>query len=405
MSDSEQLPTGKASIEASHGITPAPISPEPAEPSTYGPGIEGVREAANDLSRERQPPDSDEPVERFLEWKSGPKAGQRVDLKAEHMSLTAETAAKTLSEVHRTEDAIEAHTNLSELAREVDLARSQLAGQPPPDAPVADATTAQPAEAPQPEYGEQPSGLDPEVSAALQNPKVRAAIEASVAPAEQARQQYAAATAQVAGMLVAELAADLPEIIGLPPEQRMVGLQILQKQQPERYAAFEAKAARIQQVVNAQLQNNAFEAHQRQEQYKQWAKAQDKALEAKVPEIANDSDMKVSRAALKSLKDVGYTEEELAAAWNGQPFSMRDHRAQLLIWKASRYDQIQATAHANPASRGNIPAVQRPGIAPSPGERSAVDLSELRNEFKKATGNRQLQLGARLTRLQRESRR
>ena len=42
---------------------------------------------------------------------------------------------------------------------------------------------------------------------------------------------------------------------------------------------------------------------------------------------------------------------------------------------------------------------------PSAGERSHVDLTELRNEFKKASGNEQLKLGARLQRLQRESRR
>ena len=93
-------------------------------------------------------------------------------------------------------------------------------------------------------------------------------------------------------MLVAELSADLPEILSLPPEQRLVGLQILQKQQPERFAALEARAGRIQAVMNAQAQNNAVEAHQRQEQYKQWAKSQDAALEAKVPEIANDPDMR-----------------------------------------------------------------------------------------------------------------
>jgi hypothetical protein len=72
---SEELATGHEFVEASHGLKPAPIEPEPAEPSTYGPGIEGVREAANDLSCERQPPDSDEPVERYLEWKIGSKAG------------------------------------------------------------------------------------------------------------------------------------------------------------------------------------------------------------------------------------------------------------------------------------------------------------------------------------------
>ena len=102
---------------------------------------------------------------------------------------------------------------------------------------------------------------------------------------------------------------------------------------------------------------------------------QDKALEAKVPEIANDPDMKVSRAALKSLKDVGYTEQELAAAWSGVPFSMRDHRAQMLIWKASKYDQ--AMAGISQSEPRPLPPVMRPGIAPSAGERSNVDLSSL----------------------------
>ena len=78
--------------------------------------------------------------------------------------------------------------------------------------------------------------------------------------------------------------------------------------------------------------------------------------------------MKVSRAALKSLKDVGYTEDELAAAWNGAPVSMRDHRAQLLIWKAAQYDMAKAGV-GRPEPKP-LPAVQRPGIAPSAGERS-----------------------------------
>jgi hypothetical protein len=232
---------------------------------------------------------------------------------------------------------------------------------------------------------------------------VRAVIEASVAPAEQARQQYAAATAQVAGMLVAELAADLPEIVSLPPEQRFVGLQILQKQQPERFAALEARAGRIQAVVNAQAQNNAVEAHQRQEQFKQWAKSQDAALEAKVPEIANDADMKVSKAALKSLKDVGFSEEELAAAWNGVTFSMRDHRAQLLIWKAAQYDMARAGIGRPEAQP--LPPVQRPGISAPIVDRNVVDTSDLRRQLKSARGLEAVRIATRLHQAQRAARR
>ena len=84
------------------------------------------------------------------------------------------------------------------------------------------------------------------------------------------------------GLLVAELAADLPEIMNLPPEQRLVGLQILQSQQPERFALLEAKAGRIQSAYNAHMQNTAAAAQQQQQQFQSWAKAEDKALEAKV---------------------------------------------------------------------------------------------------------------------------
>ena len=50
---SEELATGTDFTLANHGLKPAPTEPESAEPETYGAGIEGVLEAANDLTRER----------------------------------------------------------------------------------------------------------------------------------------------------------------------------------------------------------------------------------------------------------------------------------------------------------------------------------------------------------------
>ena len=292
----------------------------------------------------------------------------------------------------------------------MDLARHQVAAaqQPQPDTQQsAQAEKPQPIDSPQPEFGEAPpSGLSPKVAAALADPEIRQAIEATIAPADQARQQYEQGLSQLtefaAASVLAKLQSKYPNITG---PQIPAAMQLLESQDPNFLAEIRADANRAVALCQASRQVQAQQAQEMQKQFNGWAKAQDAELEAKVPEIANDPDMRVSKAALKSLKDVGYTEQELAAAWNGQPFSMRDHRAQLLIWKAAQYDMAKATAHANPASRGNIPHVQRPGIAPSAGERSAVDLSELRNEFKRATGNEQLKLGARLQRLQRESRR
>ena len=406
MSETEEL-TGKAGIEASHGLKPAPTEPTPAEPATYGSGIQGVMDAGNDLTRERGSSET-EPVERFLEWKTGSKAGQRVDLKAERMSLTPEQAAKTLSEAHRTEDAIEVHANLSELQREVDLARHQVAAaqQPQPDTQQsAQAETPQPIDSPQPEAGDAPpSGLSPKVQAALADPEIRQLIEQPYQAAEQTRQAYSQAAAQIAETSIAGLFASFPELQGLNSQQLPIALQLIERQNPQRRAEIDGHLNRTAAIVAASRQAQDQQRQIDQQRYQAWSKTEDDRLLAKIPELANDTDMRVSKAALKSLKDVGYSEQELADAWNGQPFSMRDHRAQLLIWKASQYDQAKANAHTNPASRANIPPVQRPGIAPSAGERSSVDLSELRNEFKRATGNEQLRLAAKLQQAQRRAR-
>ena len=256
---------------------------------------------------------------------------------------------------------------------------------------------------PEASASEAPSGLSPKLQQALQDPELRAAFEAPYQAAEQTRQAYSQAAAQIAETSIAGLFASFPELQGLNSQQLPIALQLIERQNPQRRAEIDGHLNRTAAIVAASRQAQDQQAQIDHQRFQQWSKAQDKALEAKIPEIANDPEMKVSRAALKSLKDVGYSEEELAAAWNGTPFSMRDHRAQLLIWKAAQYDMAKAGV-GRPEPKP-LPAVQRPGIAPSAGERSAVDLSVLRNQFKKASGQEQLRLGARLQRLQRESRR
>ena len=310
----------------------------------------------------------DEPVERFLEWKTGPKAGQRVDLKAERMSLTPEQAAKTLSEVHRTEDAIEAHANLSELQREVDLARHQVAAaqQPQTDAQQsAQAETPQPIDSPQPEAGEAPpSGLSPKVRRRFGRSGNSSGYRGHHCPSGSGQAAIRAGdcsqlTEFAAAGVLAKLQSKYPSITG---PQIPAAMQLLESQDPNVLAEIRADANRAVALCQASRQVQAQQAQEMQKQFNGWAKAQDAALEAKVPEIANDPDMRVCKAALKSLKDVGYSEEELAAAWNGQPFSMRDHRAQLLIWKAAQYDMARAGVgrpEPKPLPPCNVPALLR----------------------------------------------
>lgn len=403
---SDELPTGADFTLASHGLKPAPTEPEFAEPATYGAGIEGVREAANSLSRERTPPGSEEPIERHLEWKSGEKRGQRVNMEAERFSLTPKQAAQTLTEVHRTEDAIEAHANLSALAADVDLTRAHFGVQQPLDAQqTAQSETPPPIDSPQAEAGTEPStpGMDPDFAALLaKKPALREQLLREYGQVEQARQQYTGMAQQAADVALNSLLVSFPELSGYSGPQLPTVIAHIARTDPERAALIEDQITKVSGLHTAAQQAKAQQAQIDQQRFQQWSKAQDAALEAKVPEIANDPDMKVSRAALKSLKDVGYTEQELAAAWNGVPFSMRDHRAQLLIWKAAQYDMAKANAH-KPAPR-ELPHVMRPGVAPSAGERASVDLSELRNDFRNSSGNAQLRAAARLQQAQRRAR-
>ena len=280
MSETEE-PTGSDFTLANAGLTRAPTEPVAAEPATYGPGINGAMDAANDLTRERGSSET-EPVERHLEWKTGEKRGQRVDLKKERMSLSVDQAAKTLSEVHRTEDAIEANENLRNLANEVDYARLVTAGVSPSDAQQqteqAETPQAQP-DAPQPESIEQPSGLDPEVSAALQNPKVRAVLEPALQQSEAARQAYTGMAQQAADVALSSLLVNFPELSGYNGQQLGVVISHIERENPERANLIRDQISKVSGLATAAQQAKQQQAQMEQAQFQQWAAQEDTAFD------------------------------------------------------------------------------------------------------------------------------
>ena len=81
---------------------------------------------------------------------------------------------------------------------------------------------------------------------------------------------------------------------------------------------------------------------------------------------------------------------------------MRDARVQHLIYKASKYDA--AMAGISQSEPRPLPTVQRPGIARSVGDVAAEDVSHLRDQFRKASGNDQLRAAVKLQQAQRRAR-
>ena len=252
MSETEEA-TGADFTLANAGLTRAPTEPQAPEPKVYGSGIDEIKRAANDHTAERGWSDEAPPIKRELQWQRGEKAGQIADLKKERMSLTPEAAAKTLTEAHRLDDQAELDPQLRDLAAEVDYARAVNAGaaglheQP--------AQSAQP-DAPQPESVEQPpiDGIDPEVSKALQNPKIRGVIEQVAQQAEQARQAFAGQVQQAAETALHSLIVNFPELQGYNGQQLGTVIQHIARENPERAALIQDQIQKVSGLATAAQQ-------------------------------------------------------------------------------------------------------------------------------------------------------
>ena len=102
------------------------------------------------------------------------------------------------------------------------------------------------------------------------------------------------------------------------------------------------------------------------------------------------------------LKDVGFTEDELARAWNGQKdFSLRDHRLQMLIVDGVRYREMQEKARTVQAKQ--LPPVQRPGVSQPKGAANDAIIQNLSKQLDTATGMQALRIAAKLTAAKRQS--
>src|SRR4029077_16063990 len=78
--------------------------------------------------------------------------------------------------------------------------------------------------------------------------------------------------------------------------------------------------------------------------------------------LAGVDSKKLSEAAVSTLKNLGFSDSDLARAWTGDAsISLRDHRAQVLLAKAALYDQAQAGLRN--ANRAPATPVQRPGVS------------------------------------------
>jgi hypothetical protein len=185
---------------------------------TYSGESDGLREAAKDLTeaRESQAPQTSDKTRVYQRLDTGEQL-------PEHLTIDPATAGRDVSIMRQWEAQIEnPQPDLDKLQATVDSIREAFPARELPPTFVQDLQQAQAqAQESQPEpqsaQTEQPQpvdGLDPDIAQALQNPKIRQALEAEVQAAEQARVQYANAARQAAQLAGASLLASFPRISG-----------------------------------------------------------------------------------------------------------------------------------------------------------------------------------------------
>jgi hypothetical protein len=107
------------------------------------------------------------------------------------------------------------------------------------------------------------------------------------------------------------------------------------KAEIDRVAALERQEQQVEQAGQAV-------ALQRQQQYQSWAQANDHAFSNRYPDAAGKS-----AGVLQMLKQEGFTDQGLQAAWAGQGVPLRSAAMQALIYDAYRWrTQQQATPRA-----------------------------------------------------------
>ena len=201
------------------------------------------------------------------------------------------------------------------------------------------------------------------------------AADAERQAAEQARRQYEQAIPTALTILDAEIIRDFPDI------RSQQDIQRLAQTNPGRWADLQARiqtrngyvaeAAQIQQRTAAE-QAQAFERYVAQES---------EAFLAKAPEFADpEKASKLQTEALGTLRDLGFNDQEIEAAWtHGQPMSLRDHRVQLALRDAMRWRRGQNGLKGTPAK--TVQPVTKPGVSAARGEAAVSKLTEAKSKL------------------------
>jgi hypothetical protein len=343
---------------------------------TYSAELDGIREAAKDLTEAREAresrtvPQADaEPTDRGYRWNAG--QGDPVEGK---YTVDAKRAAQDLSRARQADAANPIDTD--GLAAAVDTLRATFPNRELPadflqqlqqqSEAVRAQQQQQPQEQPAPVEQPQPDPVQDErqrLAQAWQNtpPEVQAALQQEVAATEQARQAYQQATWQAAQVSAAALFSNFPELSGLAGDQLAGAVAAIAKAQAIT-ASIQRTKALYDASIQAQQQQQAIQAQQMQ----QWVAAQDAEFDRHVTAKESPESMrKLTQDVVALAEEYGVSRQELAALWQSQPI-MRSAPFQRMMCDAARFRAAQKEV-VNKLDR-STPPVQRPGVSQPRGD-------------------------------------
>jgi hypothetical protein len=273
MSDQEYIPTdieyaSQPSEEPLPHVLPGqeiefPLPRDPDRRKKFTGDSDGLREAAKEVVKERearQPQTED--VARDYRWQNG--HGDPVDPSVE---VSADQAAKDLDRVRQTDFDATQNTDMDRLASAVDNIRAAYPGRElpadfvPQVQQAAEAIQQQQSQ-PQPQTEQSqiqsqpqqpalPDGVDPEIAAALSNPKIRAALEAEVNAAETARQQFSQAALHASKMAAAALLSQHPHLASLSAQELPHALSAIEKVDAQKAAEIRNQLSQAKSLYDA----------------------------------------------------------------------------------------------------------------------------------------------------------
>src|SRR5512139_3690014 len=161
----------------------------------------------------------------------------------------------------------------------------------------------------------------------------RKALDAERGKVDQARSQYEAALPQLLATLQEQQQGEFADI------RTMADVEKLAREDWPRYALWDAQQKKVAAVSQELKASQERQSHEFEARWQQFAADEDAKFIEKAPEMADRTKAsQIADASIALLKDMGFTESDLATLWSGKAsLSLRDHRAQLLIRDAVRY--------------------------------------------------------------------